>query len=112
MEGIVDKRKDSIYRLGKRTFDWLKIKARLQHEFVVGGFTEGRGSRKLPKLNLYKRVQRRSGTGLSDDQLPREIRQAQRASDFAGKQVRLLLIARAAERSDGRRRETLRCGRK
>jgi ATP-dependent DNA ligase len=28
-----------------RTSDWLKIKARLQQEFVVGGFTEGKGSR-------------------------------------------------------------------
>ena len=34
------------YRPGKRTSDWLKIKARLQQEFVVGGFTEGKGSRK------------------------------------------------------------------
>ena len=30
----------------KRTSDWPKIKARLQQEFVVGGFTEGKGSRK------------------------------------------------------------------
>jgi bifunctional non-homologous end joining protein LigD len=46
MEGIVAKRKDSIYRPGKRTPDWLKIKARLQQEFVVGGFTAPKGSRK------------------------------------------------------------------
>src|SRR5258707_15658365 len=46
MEGIVAKRKDSIYRPGKRTSDWLKIKARLQQEFVVGGFTAPKGSRK------------------------------------------------------------------
>jgi bifunctional non-homologous end joining protein LigD len=39
VEGIIAKRKDSIYRPGKRTSDWLKIKARLQQEFVVGGFT-------------------------------------------------------------------------
>jgi hypothetical protein len=31
---------------GKRTSDWLKIKARLQQEFVVGGFTAPKGSRK------------------------------------------------------------------
>ena len=37
MEGIIAKCKDSIYRPGKRTSDWLKIKARLQQEFVVGG---------------------------------------------------------------------------
>jgi bifunctional non-homologous end joining protein LigD len=46
MEGIMAKRKDSIYRPGKRTSDWLKIKARLQQEFVVGGFTAPKGSRK------------------------------------------------------------------
>src|ERR1700744_225845 len=37
---------DSLYRPGKRTPDWLKIKARLQQEFVVGGFTAPKGSRK------------------------------------------------------------------
>jgi bifunctional non-homologous end joining protein LigD len=46
MEGIIAKRKDGLYRLGKRTSDWLKIKARLQQEFVVGGFTAPKGSRK------------------------------------------------------------------
>jgi ATP-dependent DNA ligase len=46
IEGIIAKRKDSIYRPGKRTSDWLKIKARLQREFVVGGFTAPKGSRK------------------------------------------------------------------
>ena len=48
MEGIIAKRKDSIYRPGKRTSDWLKIKVRLQQEFVVGGFTAPKGSRKHP----------------------------------------------------------------
>ena len=46
MEGIIAKRNDSIYRPGKRTSDWLKIKARLQQECVVGGFTAPKGSRK------------------------------------------------------------------
>src|SRR6266446_2146094 len=46
LEGIIAKRKTSIYRPGKRSADWLKIKARPQQEFVVGGFTEGKGSRK------------------------------------------------------------------
>ena len=46
LEGIVAKRKASIYRPGKRSPDWLKIKSRPQQEFVVCGFTEGKGSRK------------------------------------------------------------------
>src|SRR5260370_28223359 len=45
MEGIIATRKGSIYRPGKRTSDWLKIKARLQQEVVVGGFTALKGSR-------------------------------------------------------------------
>jgi bifunctional non-homologous end joining protein LigD len=44
-EGIVAKRIASIYQPGQRTKDWLKIKSRPQQEFVVGGFTEGHGSR-------------------------------------------------------------------
>src|ERR1700739_3477454 len=44
MEGIIAKHKDSIYRPGKRTSDWPKIKARPQQEFVVGGFTAPKGS--------------------------------------------------------------------
>jgi bifunctional non-homologous end joining protein LigD len=39
LEGIVAKRKASRYQAGRRTPDWVKIKARLQHEFVIGGFT-------------------------------------------------------------------------
>jgi bifunctional non-homologous end joining protein LigD len=46
LEGIIAKRKTSPYRPGKRSQDWLKIKARPQQEFVVCGFTEGKGSRK------------------------------------------------------------------
>ncbi len=33
MEGIVAKRKDSIYQPGNRTSDWLKIRARSEQEF-------------------------------------------------------------------------------
>jgi bifunctional non-homologous end joining protein LigD len=46
LEGIIAKRKGSTYQPGRRSPDWLKIKARPQQEFVVCGFTEGKGSRK------------------------------------------------------------------
>jgi bifunctional non-homologous end joining protein LigD len=46
LEGIIAKRKGSTYQAGRRSPDWVKIKARLQQEFVIGGFTEGKGSRK------------------------------------------------------------------
>jgi len=45
LEGIIAKRKRSTYQAGKRSSDWLKIKSRPQQEFVVCGFTEGKGSR-------------------------------------------------------------------
>src|SRR6201993_2038163 len=46
MEGIIAKRKNSIYRPGKRTSDWLKIKARLQQQLVVKRFNVPKGKRK------------------------------------------------------------------
>jgi bifunctional non-homologous end joining protein LigD len=44
LEGIIGKRRDSFYKEG-RSRDWVKIKAQLVQEFVIGGFTEPRGSR-------------------------------------------------------------------
>jgi bifunctional non-homologous end joining protein LigD len=46
LEGIIAKRKKSMYQPGRRSPDWLKIKSRPQQEFIVCGFTEGKGSRK------------------------------------------------------------------
>lgn len=44
LEGLVAKRAQSVYRAGRGT-DWLKLKCRLQQEFVIVGFTAPRGSR-------------------------------------------------------------------
>src|SRR4029077_8388398 len=44
-EGVIAKRKDSRYEAGKRSPAWLKIKPTKSAEFVVGGFTKGKGSR-------------------------------------------------------------------
>jgi bifunctional non-homologous end joining protein LigD len=73
LEGIIAKRKSSIYRPGKRSPDWLKIKSRPQQEFVVCGFTEGKGSRKYfgaLLLGAYRNGRLRyfghSGTGFSE----------------------------------------------
>ena len=46
LEGIIAKKKESIYLPGKRSDNWLKIKARMQQEAVIGGITEGEGWRK------------------------------------------------------------------
>ena len=45
LEGIVAKRKDSIYQPGKRSSAWQKIKAVQSAEFVIGGYTKGKGAR-------------------------------------------------------------------
>lgn len=45
-EGMVAKRASSRYEMGKRSDAWLKIKPRQSAEFIVGGLTDGEGSRK------------------------------------------------------------------
>ncbi len=44
-EGVVGKHKQSRYEPGKRSASWVKVKATRSAEFVVGGYTKGRGSR-------------------------------------------------------------------
>ena len=44
LEGIISKRASSRYQQ-KRTKDWLKVKCLRRQEFVIGGFTEPKGSR-------------------------------------------------------------------
>jgi len=44
-EGIVGKRLDSPYREGRRSSDWLKLKAAESGEFLIGGYTRGNGAR-------------------------------------------------------------------
>ena len=43
-EGLIAKNGDSVY-VSRRTRDWLKFKCIKEQEFVVGGYTEPRGSR-------------------------------------------------------------------
>ena len=40
-EGIVAKRRDSLYESGKRTGVWVKYKVNKSQEFVIGGYTPG-----------------------------------------------------------------------
>ena len=45
LEGLVAKRRDSLYESGKRSGQWVKIKAVARQEFVIGGYTEPKGGR-------------------------------------------------------------------
>jgi bifunctional non-homologous end joining protein LigD len=44
-EGIMAKRRDSPYQPGRRSPSWRKIKATVSAEFVIGGYTKGKGAR-------------------------------------------------------------------
>ncbi|HEY2629895.1 MAG TPA: DNA ligase D [Usitatibacter sp.] len=44
-EGVIGKRIDSRYESGKRSQSWIKVKPVQSAEFVIGGFTQGKGSR-------------------------------------------------------------------
>lgn len=47
LEGIMAKRKDSVYHIHNRSKDWLKIKAKKRQEVVIGGYTLNDDSSKL-----------------------------------------------------------------
>jgi bifunctional non-homologous end joining protein LigD len=46
MEGVVAKRRSSVYRPGRRSPDWVKTKRECTQEVVVGGWTAGEGERR------------------------------------------------------------------
>jgi bifunctional non-homologous end joining protein LigD len=41
LEGIVAKRRDSLYEPGKRTGAWIKYRVNRGQEFVIGGYIPG-----------------------------------------------------------------------
>jgi len=45
LEGLVAKRKDSVYEAGKRSGAWIKLKLHQEQEMVIGGYTPPQGSR-------------------------------------------------------------------
>ncbi|MGQ0752422.1 MAG: non-homologous end-joining DNA ligase [Betaproteobacteria bacterium] len=44
-EGVIGKRRDSKYLAGRRSSAWVKIKPTTSAEFLVGGYTQGKGAR-------------------------------------------------------------------
>lgn len=81
-EGLVVKRQASPYRAGRRTPDWQKLKIQLQDEFVVGGWTEPRGTRRhfgalvlgVPQSDGRLRYVGDVGTGFTEAELERLAR--------------------------------------
>jgi bifunctional non-homologous end joining protein LigD len=79
MEGIVSKRAQSLYQPGKRGGAWLKVKSRDRQEFVIAGYTLGKGRRSKGIGALILGVERdgdlnyvgNCGTGFDDRELDR-----------------------------------------
>jgi bifunctional non-homologous end joining protein LigD len=44
LEGVIAKRRDSIYRASTRSNNWLKLKLEQSQEFVIGGYSPDSGS--------------------------------------------------------------------
>ena len=77
LEGVMAKRRDSPYRQGKRSRDWIKLKHTLTQEVVIGGWRPGNGHRAdsvgsllvgIPDAEGLRYVGR-VGTGFTDRQL-------------------------------------------
>lgn len=79
LEGVIAKRVDSRYAEGRRTRDWLKIKTRHRQEFVIAGYTRGRGRRANTLGSLVLAVYRggelsyagNCGTGFTEKEIER-----------------------------------------
>ncbi len=83
LEGVMAKRRDSPYREGKRSRDWIKLKHTRTQEVVIGGWRPGKGARadtdrfpaarhpgrRLPALRRPRR-HRASPTTSSPDSAP------------------------------------------
>jgi len=75
LEGIIAKRKSSVYTLNNRSKDWLKIKISKRQEVIIAGFTKNKATSKSFSsliLAVYKKGKLsfagKVGTGFSDQQ--------------------------------------------
>jgi bifunctional non-homologous end joining protein LigD len=89
LEGVIAKRRDSRYAVGRRTRDWLKIKTHGRQEFLIAGYTKGHGRREGRFGSLVLAVRRggqlvyvgNCGTGFKDrdiDELLEKLRPLER----------------------------------
>jgi bifunctional non-homologous end joining protein LigD len=95
LEGIMGKRLDSPYQPGKRSRDWLKFKTHGEQEFVIAGYTRGKGRREWSFGSLVLGVYGTDGlewagnvgTGFDDEEIDRLLRKLrpleQKDSPFA-----------------------------
>ena len=95
LEGIVAKKAGSRYEPGRRSRNWLKIKAHGRQEFIVAGYTRGKGRRSGTLGSLVLAVSGENGleyvgnvgTGFTEkeiDKLLEKLRPLERASSPFG----------------------------
>src|SRR6476646_1203712 len=84
-EGLIAKQADSLYKSGKRTPDWMKLKLVREQEFVVGGWTDPRSARSYfgaLLLGVYEGSDLvyigHTGTGFNEKELARVMKLLQR----------------------------------
>jgi bifunctional non-homologous end joining protein LigD len=81
LEGVVAKKRGSRYQPGRRTRDWLKAKTHDEQEFVVAGYTKGKGRRAGRLGSLVLAVMRGGeltyvgnvGTGFDEKEIDRLV---------------------------------------
>jgi len=85
LEGMMAKKKDSLYTPGLRTKEWLKIKNHKSREAIIAGFTEPRGGRQhfgAILLAQYKNKKLQyighAGTGFNEKTLKEVMQQMKR----------------------------------
>lgn len=99
LEGVIAKRTDAVYRPGRRSDAWIKVKNEQRQEFVVGGWLPGKGGRAgvlgSLQLGVYDadgalRYAGGVGTGFDRDTLKTLTAKLERlerkTSPFAGRQ--------------------------
>jgi bifunctional non-homologous end joining protein LigD len=82
LEGIMAKRSDSRYAVGRRTRDWLKIKTHGRQEFIIAGYTKGQGRRAGTLGSLVLAVRRGQeleyvgnvGTGFTGEEIEKLLK--------------------------------------
>ena len=109
LEGIVAKRAGSRYEPGRRSRNWLKIKTHGRQEFIIAGYTKGKGRRSATLGSLVLAVSGgdgldyvgNCGTGFTEKEIDKLLEQAAaaRAEDIA-----LRLRPEDAEGAHGRHR--------
>jgi bifunctional non-homologous end joining protein LigD len=61
LEGVIAKKADSRYEPGRRSRNWLKVKTHGRQEFIIAGYTRGKGRRSKSLGSLVLAVNRGKG---------------------------------------------------